>query len=174
MHHTQHRVEDLCDWISAWKFRHPTPFPPPLSLLGEGMGKDRLRVFSLVAWKGLANNTAMSRSQPPANHGGVFNSGNTYYCRNGKCPALLYIVFSNVKQAGQNDIFNQCFGSGSFCPDPDQTFFLPDPDRQKYPDPIRTGSTPDPWKNRPKIVSSSKKKYLALSILSFLVRFLKT
>ena len=30
-------------------FATPPPFPPPLSLLGEGMGKDRLRVFSLVA-----------------------------------------------------------------------------------------------------------------------------
>ena len=48
----------------------------------------------------------------------------------------------------------QCFGFGSFCPDPDLTFF---------PESVsgsRQNPDPDPWKNARKIVRTSKQIFI--------------
>ena len=87
---------------------------------------------------------------------------------------LLSCLFFNKHNIHRLRI--QCFGSGFFFPDPDRNFFLsPDPDRPKIL--IRSGKIRIWIREKNVTKHESRKKcyisYLALLILSFLVRLLQ-
>ena len=124
-------------WVFVWPYCRASS-PTESRLLWNPLTRDTM-------WS--SGETDQERGQPWQSHWSCYG----VYCPEIFC-MLVFLPAGVAEPVGARRFWlkllqNKFFGSGSFCPDPDRTFFSR----------VRIGKKPDPWKKRQKTVCSSTK-----------------